>query len=407
MKLIVDELTSIVLDVGHGYTRAGYSGEETPKVVFPSYVGRTDRNFVGDTQIHFRRDGMNVMSPFDGENVDWDALESIWEYALVDRMKADLANIPVLLIESSFETKSNREKMTELLFEKFKVPAGYLAKNSVTASFAAGKSTSLVLDCGASSISAVPVYDGFTLNTTAVRQRTGGDFLTEQTSLFLENELNVKVRFQAEVEAKKAVGLGEPSDFVSRKLKITDSFRTFAKFRAVQDFKESVCQVSDMPFNEKELSARPPKYYEFADGFNSNFGVDRFRVGEILFNPSLFAMKDPNQMEDSELLSVQEIVHNCISKCDVDVRANLFNNIVLTGGASLLPGFSERLYSELCRISPSSKIRIHSSSVPIERKFGSWIGGSILGSLGSFQQLWLTKDEYEEKGAAHMITKCQ
>ncbi len=52
------------------------------------------------------------------------------------------------------------------------------------------------------------------------------------------------------------------------------------------------------------------------------------------------------------------------------------------------------------------KVKVHTPAVAIERRFSSWIGGSILGSLGSFQQLWMSKEEYDENGKSYVDKKC-
>jgi hypothetical protein len=84
--------------------------------------------------------------------------------------------------------------------------------------------------------------------------------------------------------------------------------------------------------------------------------------------------------------------------CDVDIRASLLQNIVVVGNTSLTRGLTERLDVELALLMPSQKIKIHSPTIPFEKKYAPWLGGSVLASLGTFHQLWVTKDEYEEHG---------
>ena len=72
---------------------------------------------------------------------------------------------------------------------------------------------------------------------------------------------------------------------------------------------------------------------------------------------------------------------------DVELRPNLLGNIIVTGGSSLLYGFTERLSNEVQALYPAPRSKITASGNVIERKFGSWIGGSILSSLGNFQQV--------------------
>lgn len=102
-------------------------------------------------------------------------------------------------------------------------------------------------------------------------------------------------------------------------------------------------------------------------------------------------------------LGVSRLVQTVLDNLDIDLRPQLANNIVLTGATSLIPRLNERLHSELTERNPSLKIRIHSVGNTAERKYSSWIGGSILSSLGTFHQLWVSKAEYEEVGADKLI----
>jgi len=91
-------------------------------------------------------------------------------------------------------------------------------------------------------------------------------------------------------------------------------------------------------------------------------------------------------------------------KCDVDVRKDLYNNIVLSGGTTMFPGIAERLSKEVSALAPSSmKIKV---VAPPERRYSVWIGGSILSSLSTFQTMWITKAEYDESGPSIVHRKC-
>jgi len=95
-----------------------------------------------------------------------------------------------------------------------------------------------------------------------------------------------------------------------------------------------------------------------------------------------------NTNSTADLLRFRGMHHmilESINSCDIDIKRQLFNNIILTGGNSLLSGFSSRLQNILNEVSPpNSKIKMIAYPASTERKFSSWIGGSILASLGSF-----------------------
>jgi actin-related protein len=91
-------------------------------------------------------------------------------------------------------------------------------------------------------------------------------------------------------------------------------------------------------------------------------------------------------------------------KCDIDMRKDLYANIVLSSGTTMFQGIAERMQKEISLLAPSTmKIKIIE---PAERKFSVWIGGSILASLSSFQQMWISKQEYDESGPSIVHRKC-
>ena len=98
------------------------------------------------------------------------------------------------------------------------------------------------------------------------------------------------------------------------------------------------------------------------------------------------------------------MLYNSIIKCDVDVRKVLYANIVLSSGSTMLPGFADRMQKEMTALSPDN-IKINMITPP-ERKYSTWIGGSVLASLPTFQSLWVSKEEYDESGAFIVHKKC-
>ena len=94
------------------------------------------------------------------------------------------------------------------------------------------------------------------------------------------------------------------------------------------------------------------------------------------------------------------MVHSAIQSCDPDIRTLMYQNLVLAGGNTLFGGFADRLSYEMSYASPGIRVKIHAAANAIERSCSAWIGGSIVASLGTFHQLWISKKEYEESGAS-------
>ena len=135
--------------------------------------------------------------------------------------------------------------------------------------------------------------------------------------------------------------------------------------------------------------------YELPDGQTITINDQRFRCPEALFKPILIGKEMPG---------FHEITYQSIMKCDVDIRKDLYSNIVMSGGTTMFPGIPERLSKEVTALAPSTmKIKV---VAPMERKFLVWIGGSILSSLSTFQTMWITKAEYQETGASIVHRKC-
>lgn len=124
----------------------------------------------------------------DGMIDDWDMFERIAEYTYKQRLHALPEHHPILMTECPWNTRVKREKLLELMFEKFNVPAMYICKNAVLAAYANGRSTAMVVDSGATHTSAVPVHDGYVITQGIVKSPLGGDFLTMQCRQFFEDK---------------------------------------------------------------------------------------------------------------------------------------------------------------------------------------------------------------------------
>jgi actin len=179
---------------------------------------------------------------------------------------------------------------------------------------------------------------------------------------------------------------------------VGQTFASSAEREIVRDIKEKLSYIAldyEAELQSYEKSAQNDKPYELPDGQVITVRDQRFRCPELLFRPSLIG---------KEYQGVHELTYNSIMKCDVDVRKDLYANIVLSGGTTMFTGIAERLSKEIVKLAPATmKIKV---LAPPERKYSVWIGGSILSSLSTFQTMWITKSEYEESGPSIVHRKC-
>eukprot|EP00053_Salpingoeca_punica_P017970 m.174456 g.174456 ORF g.174456 m.174456 type:complete len:434 (+) comp17329_c1_seq2:116-1417(+) len=424
-----DEVGAVVLDVGTYNTKAGFAGEDTPKVVFPTTVGclpttadpakpATDKksaaHFIGTQYICKPRAGMEMVNPLKDSMVDnWDLFEQVVNHAYRQGLQCETTERPIMIVEPSWNEKAKREKMTEIFFEKYNVPALYISKDAVLSAFSSGRSTALILSSGANCTSAVPVYDGYVVTQAIRRNELAGDFLTEQYSAYLEEKAKVDVIPNYMIASKTAVGEDLPPQFELKKNlpQIAPSYHAYMRREVVRDFQVSVTNVNDkLTFDADTLSSFPTSHYEFPNGFNANYGLERYSIPEAFFDPENHIFKKdrvPQSTSHRLLTGHQNLIRKSIGLCDADLQLSLWSNVVLAGANTLHNGYSERLNNEIVRMAPpGNKYKIISSSSSQERMFSSWVGGSILGSLGSFQQMWFSKAEYAESGKAFIDKKC-
>lgn len=412
----------VVIDNGSGNLKSGFAGEDKPKSYSPTLIGRPkyqkimagsigasdptredsgnpirDDTFIG-TMAQEYRGLLKLTYPIEhGVVTNWDDIELLWNHVYTQELNTNAENHPLLITEAPLNPRHNRDKMAQVLFESLNIPCVYVSLQATLALYASGRTTGVVIDGGDGVTHIVPSFEGFALPTSIKRMDIAGRDITDQLVHHIRRTTGV-------------------------------SFKSSSEFEIVRDIKEKCCFISKDPTRDEKLfstaayshyltSTTPSTIkspegtdlisnYKLPDGHNLQLGAERFRAPEILFNPQLIGDESPGL---SELTSL------ALSKVDLDLRPTLYSSIILSGGNTMIKGFGDRLLTELKhqqtqKMSGNSvwnnvrndsinsyhtkmKIKIFA---PPERKYSTWIGGSILAGLSTFKRMWVTSQEYQE-----------
>ncbi|KAL3667594.1 hypothetical protein V7S43_007148 [Phytophthora oleae] len=438
-----NDLDALVFEFGTSCCKFGYAGEDFPRV----FERPVPHDEVQDDEDLGRR--LNLQAA----QVESDPEKlAQWLFdASSSRLQTRLSEHPLLLVERPFtlpeevtgdpgqvqdeqdgaklETKTlqassagkkrdlkAREQMVEVVMEELGVPALFCAKSAVLACYANARTSGLVVEMGATYTSVTSVHEGYAFA-----------YPKSQVTLFGGHDLDnfLRTKLAPQMKEQRTAATSVDTEIAKRKRQ---------SWSYVVEAKESgLCRVADGPFDEVQNAQLPLINYELPDKTVISMGTERFSVAEHYFlretvpkSANSSAGTDNSSVNEGPGMRLPELICETGGlTTETELRKELFQNIVLTGGSSCFENMPTRIEREVVTTLSGTPLPLTSSGnsgaaggftsslrVKVvaahtqERRVGSFLGGSILASLGSFHEMWMSKAEYAEHGAALIHKKC-
>jgi actin-related protein 2 len=392
---------TIVLDIGAGCFKLGMAGSTlTPALVEPSVVGvarskaADDSNgscvapkdhplLFGDEAIKAQE--MNQVScryPIDdlGGIADWPAFQMLLFYIFEKLGIEDLQRYNLLIPRPHSFSKQDMDRFVGFLFDEIGVGRITMHDQAALVLYTQDIETGVVVEAGEGQIRIIPVYQGHAIPKLDKNFPIGGRALSK----YLIKLLRLR----------------------GYHLDLKDNRETARKL------KEALCYVAMDPEEERKLAEETTillDAFSLSDGSSITIGRERFEAPEALFQPSML---------DVEGSGIADLLFDVIQQADIDCRVDLYENIILSGGTSAVPGFKERLQSRLeerhladvlqgdkSRLKGDWKIQVKS---PKTHSCLVFEGAALFAdAIQDNAQYWVSRQEYHEHGVDAVLDKCR
>ena len=365
----------IIIDIGSSEIRAGFGSEEKPKVLIKNYFGepkfkkiirtfdlkgkeKTDQylgeecdKFLGLIKLNYPV----VHGSFQREEDILTIFSSIFSKLGINSQ--EMKEHPVLITEPILNPYTNREKITHSLLDNLGVPAIFFASQPLLSLFSTSSISGTVLESGEGVTQSCVVYEGYSITSTYERYNYGGREVSEYLKYLLK--------------------------------KRGYHFYNSTEIKLMNDIKENFCyfDINRKNYPEKSFNIQPTQYY-LPDGSNISITDEKILAPEMLFNPEFMG---------KEYLGFADMIKSSIDKTDIKKIA--YENIWLSGGNTLFKQLKEKLVEELkINLDKNIGINIYENE-KIKPQYRCWMGGNIISTLEIFKKMWVTKNEWDEKGS--------
>ena len=369
----------IIVDIGSGKVKAGFSGEENPKIVFDNYIGESKYNKI----LHsYEKENPNINEQYIGDDCDKylgllklrypvnhgifekeNDILTLFNYTLkkLGLNSEEIKEHPILITEPILNPKQNREKISQILLDNLGIPAIFFASQPILSLLSTSATSGFILESGDGVSQSCFVCEGYSIPCSFERYNYGGKDVTEYLKTMLR--------------------------------KRGYNFYNSSEIKLVNDIKENLCYLESGKKNEytiakKTLNKKLIQYY-LPDGNYISIGEERILAPEILFNPEYIG---------KEYLSLSDMIISSINKIDVELRKKAYESIWLSGGNTAIRDLNEKLIEELkYKLGKTLYINILENE-KINAQYRCWVGGNIITTLEIFKNMWVTKSEWNENG---------
>uniref|UniRef100_A0A4W3H6V1 Actin-related protein 6 n=1 Tax=Callorhinchus milii TaxID=7868 RepID=A0A4W3H6V1_CALMI len=390
-------MATLVLDSGAATAKIGYSEEQVRCVTPASPSGsghRVQRSFHSPFGFSYSvipncqfRSKTARLKTFTANQID-EIKDPSGLYYILPFQKVDFSETTILITEPYFNFNSIQESMNEILFEEYQFQEVYRTNAGTLSAhkyFQENKSElcCLVVDSGYSFTHIVPYCKGKKMNEGICRINVGGKLLANHLKEIISyRQLHVMDETHVINQVKEDVCYVSQDFYKDMEIaQLKGEANTVMRDYILPDFstiKKGFCK----PREEMVFSGKYKTSEQILRLTN-----ERFAVPEILFHPSDIGIQE---------MGIPEAIVHSVQNLPEEMHPHFYNNIILTGGNTLLPGFRDRVYADVRSLTPCEcDVSVLLPENPVTH---SWEGGKLLSESSDFMDMVVTRDDYEENG---------
>jgi len=381
-----NQLKPLIIDIGSSKFKLGWAGDDNPKIVVPSvyayitdylfesnviegledlfFEQSSDQYFYGNDALYYQ----NILNvhEFKKEN-NYSLFTKFFNYYYqqLNIAPENQFKQPIIVITPLFITDLEKSKLEQIFFQ-MNFPYILFLPESQAIMQSIQKTTGVIVNMGESNTHILSVFRGFT----NIMARDVFPIAGKDLTNYLLNMILTK---RTAVSGKNYY----VDKWLAKEIKEKASLCVLEPENEIKHIKEGLTNYNQL--------------INFPDGTNLDINYERFMLAEPLFNPRLIHM---------DYIGLPEAISKVIKSWDRENWEEIMENVVLSGGGSLIPGLKERLKVELKKYF-SDKINNKINVIaPSGRESMAWIGASILHLRNQLTEEWKPNPEYKnEKGS--------